>query len=55
VCERPEDVLTRTTYGHPFDSSFEVGNVCGVQFHPEKSHSFGMGFLRSYLGEREGA
>jgi glutamine amidotransferase len=47
-CERPEDVLLTTDYGGTFHSGFQVGNVWGVQFHPEKSHRFGMILLRSF-------
>jgi glutamine amidotransferase len=45
---RPEDVLATTQYGHEFCSAFEVGNVAGVQFHPEKSHRFGLALLKAF-------
>jgi glutamine amidotransferase len=41
-------VLLRTHYGVDFDSGFQHGNVWGVQFHPEKSHRFGMQLLRNF-------
>ncbi len=47
-CENNDDVLMRAKYGHEFDAGFEVGNVMGVQFHPEKSHKFGMRLLRNF-------
>jgi glutamine amidotransferase len=47
-CKNKEDVLMRASYGHEFDAGFEVGNVMGVQFHPEKSHKFGMRLLRNF-------
>ncbi|MDO9419789.1 MAG: imidazole glycerol phosphate synthase subunit HisH [Herminiimonas sp.] len=47
-CENNHDVLMRAKYGHEFDAGFEVGNVMGVQFHPEKSHKFGMRLLRNF-------
>jgi glutamine amidotransferase len=36
-------------YGVDFTAAFEVGNIFGVQFHPEKSHLFGMGLLRRFV------
>lgn len=48
LCERPEDVLLTTTYGEPFHSGLHRGNVWGVQFHPEKSHKFGMHLLHNF-------
>ena len=49
VCDRDEDVAGTTVYGYPFVSAVQQGNVCGVQFHPEKSHRFGMTLLRSFI------
>ena len=40
-CLEPSDVLLSTEYGMNFASAFNVGNIYGVQFHPEKSHLFG--------------
>lgn len=34
--------------GIDFTAGFEVGNLFGVQFHPEKSHSFGMKLLSRF-------
>ena len=48
-CEEPGDVTGLTLYGHDFTSAFECGRVMGVQFHPEKSHRFGMALLRRFL------
>lgn len=48
LCERETDVLTRTLYGSEFVSSFQVDNIIGVQFHPEKSHKFGMKLLENF-------
>ncbi len=43
------DVLTRTHYGFDFVSSYQRGNITGVQFHPEKSHKFGMQLLKNFM------
>jgi glutamine amidotransferase len=40
-----------TDYGTPFASVVGRGNVHGVQFHPEKSHRFGMTLLRNFARE----
>ncbi len=48
VPDRPEDELGTTRYGTPFASMIRSGNVMGAQFHPEKSHSFGMTIMRNF-------
>lgn len=40
VCE--ENVLATTKYGIKFASAIMKNNIFGVQFHPEKSHNFGL-------------
>lgn len=45
----PEDVLTSTTYEIEFTSAIERGNILGVQFHPVKSHKFGMKLLKNFV------
>lgn len=47
-CAQPDDVLLSTVYGLTFHSGFQRENVWGVQFHPEKSHRFGMQLLRNF-------
>jgi len=48
-CNNSSDILTRTTYGIEFTSAVCRGNILGVQFHPEKSHRFGLEFFKSFL------
>ena len=48
-CGDEEDILTRTSYGCSFVSSIIRGNIAGVQFHPEKSHKFGMKLLSNFV------
>lgn len=50
VCDDPADVLCSADHGARFTSGFVRENLRGVQFHPEKSHRFGMDLLRRWLG-----
>lgn len=43
-----EDQLLMSEYGYSFCSAFQHENISGVQFHPEKSHKFGMSLLRNF-------
>ncbi len=43
------DVLLTTNYGKDYVSGFEKNNIIGVQFHPEKSHKFGMCLLKNFV------
>lgn len=44
----PSSVMFRTEYGAKFASGVFKDNVFGVQFHPEKSHRFGMALLKNF-------
>lgn len=48
VCRDRADILGLTTYGYEFASGIARGSVMGVQFHPEKSHRFGMQLLKNF-------
>ncbi len=48
VCDQARDLITETNYGYRFASSIERENIFGVQFHPEKSHKFGMKLLENF-------
>src|SRR6185369_6157329 len=43
--DEDRDSLLKTHYGITFDAAVAHGNIYGAQFHPEKSHKFGMQFL----------
>jgi glutamine amidotransferase len=47
-CSDPLDCLATTQYGFEFSSVIQKGNIMGVQFHPEKSHKFGMQLLKNF-------
>jgi glutamine amidotransferase len=52
VCERLADVAAQIDYGGPLVCAVGRDNIHGAQFHPEKSHRFGMRLLRDYAGLR---
>ena len=47
-CESNEVISTKCLHEDNFTSSFEKENIFGVQFHPEKSHKFGMEVLKNF-------
>ena len=49
VCKEERDVLMTCDYGYPFAAAVSRDNIYGVQFHPEKSHDFGMRLLQNYV------
>jgi glutamine amidotransferase len=49
VCDAPQSVIGTTDYGGPFASVVRMDNIFGAQFHPEKSHRFGMVLLRNFV------
>lgn len=47
-CDSQADALMLCDYGYPFVAAVRHGNVRGTQFHPEKSHRFGMALLKNF-------
>lgn len=48
ICERDCDVLATSHHGYEFVSSVQCGNIFGTQFHPEKSHRYGLQLLTNF-------
>lgn len=48
VCHAEENILATSNYGVEFTCSIYRDNIYGVQFHPEKSHKFGMQLLKNF-------
>jgi glutamine amidotransferase len=46
--DRPTDAVLTAQHGVTFDAALEAGNIYGAQFHPEKSHRFGMQVLANF-------
>lgn len=49
VCDSQENVLMTCDYGYEFPAAVVKDNVIGVQFHPEKSHDFGLALFRNFV------
>jgi len=49
AADNDSDVLVYAQYGYKFAAGLEHENIMGVQFHPEKSHKFGMKLLDNFV------
>ena len=41
--------IAQTDYGSKFCAAFQSNQIFGVQFHPEKSHRFGMSLMKNFV------
>ena len=48
-CQNSDDVIITSEYEHEYTCGIEHDNILGVQFHPEKSHKFGMKLLQNFI------
>lgn len=49
VASDPTISISTADYGGEFCAAFQKGNIFGVQFHPEKSHRFGMELMKRFI------
>lgn len=45
---KKEEISATAVYGYEFATAFHKNNIYGTQFHPEKSHQFGMKVLENF-------
>lgn len=45
----PDNSIATSTYGYEFTCAVCKNNIMGVQFHPEKSHKYGMQMLKNFV------
>lgn len=48
ICESSANSLAVCSYGGDFSAAIVSGSIAGVQFHPEKSHRFGLQLLNNF-------
>lgn len=48
-CNDQNDILVSANYGYEFVAGVEKDNIVGVQFHPEKSHKFGLKIYENFI------
>ena len=48
---KEEHIMFSTIYGKKFASGIKRDNILGVQFHPEKSHKYGLSLMQNFLND----
>lgn len=51
-CDDDRDVLLWSEHGPRFAAAIQHGHIRGAQFHPEKSHQFGLALFRQFVALR---
>jgi len=50
VCQDKSDILATAHYGSDITAAVSRDMIFGAQFHPEKSHKFGMSLIKQFVG-----
>ena len=48
-CNNEKNLLAQTHFGFDFTSAVVKENILGTQFHPEKSHKFGLKLMQNFI------
>lgn len=49
ICDRKNNIMAYCDYGVEFAAAVRDQRIYGVQFHPEKSHRYGMQLLKNFV------
>lgn len=49
VCDDAAHVMATAHHGYAFPAVIQQDHIMGAQFHPEKSHRYGMAFLKKFI------
>lgn len=55
ACKEPADVAATCMYGFEFTAAVRRGHLFGTQFHPEKSHHYGVRLLEAFVRATNGS
>jgi glutamine amidotransferase len=48
-CANKDTEVVSAEYGYHFTAGIAKDNIMGMQFHPEKSHKYGMQLMRNFI------